>query len=95
MREDGGEVGEAGEDDEGVDEGVEGGLGAEVDAGEDGGDEGAEEDGVEGVAVLGAHAAEGARERRRVVACQGPEDPAGGQVAAEDGDQVRENGDDE
>ena len=37
MWEDGGEVGEEGEDDEGADEGVECGGGTEVDAAEDGG----------------------------------------------------------
>lgn len=95
VRQDGGEVGYARQDDEGADEGVEGGLRSNVDAGEDGGDDGAEEDGVERVAVPVADATEDAGEGGRVVAGQSPEGAAGGEVAAEERDDVGQDGDDE
>lgn len=53
MRQDGGGVGEGGEDDEGADEGGEGGGGEGVDEAEDGGEECAEEDRAARVAVRG------------------------------------------
>ena len=68
---------------------------AEVDAGQDGRNDGAEDDSVERIPMLATDAAENACERRGVVACQGPENAAGGEVAAEQSDQVGEDGDDE
>lgn len=73
MRQDGREVGEASQDDEGAYEGVEGGGGADVDAAEEGTAYSAEDDGVEGVLVPGVDLAEEAGEGRGVVARQCPE----------------------
>jgi hypothetical protein len=52
VREDGGDVGEGGEDDKGADEGAEGGRGADVDASQDGGDAGTRGDAVERVLIF-------------------------------------------
>ena len=95
VRQDGGEVGERGEDDEGADERAEGRGVADVDASQERADDGAGDDGVEGVLVAGVDAAKDAAAGDGVVARHGPEDAAGGEHAADDGDEGGEEGDDE
>ena len=94
MGEDGGEVGERGEDDEAADEGGKGGFGAHVDAAEEGTEDGAEQDGVGGVAITRGDLAEEVREGRRVVAGESPEGAGGGEVETDAGDEEGEEGED-
>lgn len=95
VRQDGGEVGEGGENDVGADEGVEGGGGADVDAAHDGADDAAEGDGVERVLESRMHAAEELGRGGRVVAGERPESAGCGDVAADGGAEGGQEGEDE
>lgn len=84
MRQDGGEVGERGQHDEGPDEGVECGLASHVDAAEERGYDCTQDDGVEWIPLLLVNSCEEATEWRGIVASESPEHAAGGQVASKD-----------
>ena len=86
MREDGGEVGEGREHNEGAHESGECGRAANVDAAQDRAHDAAERNRIERVAFLVVHAAKKRGEWGRVVSSQSPKHPAGRQVASDDGD---------
>lgn len=95
VREDGGGVGEGGEDDEGADEGGEGGGGEGVDEAEEGGEEGAEEDCAVGVVMGWGDVREEGGEGHCVVAGQGPEGAGGGDGEADAGEEGGKEGEEE
>lgn len=94
MRENGKEVGERGEDNEGADEGGEGGRGAKVYAAHNGAEGGAEDNSAEGVVLLLTDTGKEAGKRRSVVAGESPEDAGGGDIATDTGDESRNKGKD-
>jgi len=95
MRQDGAEVRQSRQDDEGADEGVEGDGGADVDAAHDGADDAAEDCCVEGVVEDGMDLREEVGKGGGVVARERPEGSAGGEVAADAGEERGQEGDDE
>lgn len=84
--EDSGDVGGGAHEDKGADEGVEGGGAADVDGEEDGDEGGADEGCDEGHAEAGVDCTDLPGEGGRGVAGEGPQDAAGGDVDAEDGE---------
>lgn len=83
------------QDDERADEGAECGGVTDVDTAEDDSDQAADEDRVERVLEAVVDSTEVAAEGGSAVAGQCPEDTAGGEVAADDGDEEWQHGDDD
>lgn len=95
MRQNGGEVGEGGQHDEGPDEGVECSLTSNVDATEEGRYDCTQDDRVEWILVLLVYRCEKATKWGGIVASESPEYATGGQVAPKDCDGGRYECDDE